>query len=139
MTSLLDIAPASEIVGVGGTKLEVFGVTAQGVALLFGRFPDLRKLMSGVEVEPEQIGAFAPAALAGIIAAGVGHPGDAAYEQAAARLSIDAQTDLIAAIFRLTFPRGIAPFVDKLAGLGASVDVQSLRAPDTSSPKPSKS
>ncbi|MCW2854369.1 MAG: hypothetical protein JWM84_4033 [Nocardioides sp.] len=139
MTSLLDIAPASEFVDVGGTKIEVFGVSAQAVALLFGRFPELRKLMSGVAVDAEQISAFAPGAIAGIIAAGVGQAGDETTEAHASRFGIDVQADLLAAIFRLTFPRGIAPFVEKLAGLGASAGVQSPTAPGPSSPKPSRS
>ena len=50
MAGLLDIAPAVQTVHVWGTKVPVYGVSAKGIALLLGRFPELRMLMSGREV-----------------------------------------------------------------------------------------
>ncbi len=38
-----------------------------------------------------------------------------AAEQAADRLSVDEQADLLVAILELTMPRGLGPFVEKLS------------------------
>ncbi len=56
-----------------------------------------------------------------ILAAGTGAPGDPDAEQAAGRLSIDEQADLMAAIARATLPNGVGPFVEKLTALGVAV------------------
>lgn len=57
-------------------------------------------------------------AVAAIIAAGCGYPADEKAEAVAGNLSLDAQADLLAAILRLTVPRGIGSFVEKLTALG---------------------
>jgi len=132
MPGLLDIAPSSEIVTIRGAAVEVTGVSAQGFAELLGRFPELRKLMTGMEVNPDALFAVAGAAVAPIIAAGTGSPGDDAAEAVAARLSVDEQAELLEAVFRQTFPRGIGPFAKRLAALGASLGGgQSPTAPVT--------
>ena len=53
MVGLIDIAPSVETVDVQGTSVAVHGVSAKGVAHLLGRFPELRKLMTGQEVDAE--------------------------------------------------------------------------------------
>ena len=127
MASLLDIAPASkEVHGVS-----VYGVSARGIAHLLGSFPELRKLMSGMEVDAESLMAVAPDAIAAIIAAGVGKPGDAEYTAAADRLPVDIQADLLSAILSITMPQGVGPFVEKLASLGGVLGAQSVEAPAT--------
>ena len=57
-------------------------------------------------------------AVAAIIAAGCGYPGDEQAEAVAGKLALDAQADLLASILRLTLSRGIGPFVKKLTALG---------------------
>jgi hypothetical protein len=77
-------------------------------------------------------------AVAAIIAAGCGYPGDEKAEAVAGRLSIDAQADLLAAILRLTLPAGLGPFVEKLTVLGGILDAApSATALASKSPKPS--
>jgi hypothetical protein len=120
MAGLVDIAPATETVTIRGTAIEVYGVSAAGVAHLLARFPALRQLMSGVEASADDLMALAGEAVAPVIAAGTGAPGDADAEAAAGRLSIDEQADLLSAIFRLTFPQGVGPFVEKLGALAGS-------------------
>jgi hypothetical protein len=61
-------------------------------------------------------------AVAAIIAAGCGYPGDEQAEAVAGKLAIDAQADLIAAIVHLTLPAGLGPFVEKLTALGGILD-----------------
>jgi hypothetical protein len=138
MVGLLDIAPSVETVDVQGASVAVHGVSAKGLAHLLGRFPELRKLMTGQEVETEHLMAIGGDAVAAIIAAGCGYPGDDAAEAIACKLSLDTQADLLAAILRLTLPRGIGPFVEKLTALGGVLDdVPSATAPASKSPKPS--
>lgn len=146
MVGLIDIAPKIETVDVQGTCVTVHGISAKGVAHLLGRFPELRMLMTGQEVETEQLTAMGGDAVAAIISAGCGYPGDEKAEAVAGRLSIDAQADLLAAILRLTLPVGLGPFVEKLTALGGSLDPRSVSgagaAPSVSaqasnSPRPS--
>jgi hypothetical protein len=77
--------------------------------------------------------------VAAIIAAGCGYPGDDKAEAIAAKLPLDSQTDFLAAILRLTLPKGIGPFVNKLTALSGllDVDARSDTAQGTTSPKPS--
>jgi hypothetical protein len=139
MVGLVDIAPGTETVGVLGAAVEVHGVSASGLALLLSRFPDLRKLMTGMEVDTPQLLAIGGEAVAAIIAAGCGYPGDEKAEAVAAKLSLDSQADFLTAILRLTLPRGIGPFVGKLTALSGllDVDARSDTAQGTTSPKPS--
>jgi hypothetical protein len=116
----------------------VHGVSAKGVAHLLGRFPELRMLMTGQEVQTEQLMTMGGDAVAAIISAGCGYPGDEKAEAVAGRLSIDAQADLLAAILRLTLPVGLGPFVEKLTALGGILDaVPSGTVPASNSPRPS--
>ena len=119
MVGLIDIAPAIETVDVQGTSVTVHGVSAKGLASLLGRFPELRMLMTGQEVQTEQLMAMGGDAVAAVIAAGCGYPGDETAETVAGKLSLDAQADLLAAILRLTLPKGVGPFVEKLTALGS--------------------
>ena len=138
MVGLIDIAPHVEIVDAQGTPVAVHGISAKGVAHLLGRLPELRKLISRQEVEASQLMAMGGDAVAAIIAAGCGYPGDEKAETVAGMLAIDAQADLLSAIIRLTLPAGLGPFVEKLTALGGILDAApSATAPVSRSPKPS--
>ena len=143
MVGLLDIAPAAETVTVGGQPVAVHGVSARGIAVLLGRFPELRALIAQrqQDVSADRLMVLVPDAIAAIIAAGTGLPGDAAMEAAADRLPVEEQLDLLDAILRLTLPSGIGPFVERLAGLGSRLGVASPAPaiPATTSPAPSSS
>jgi enoyl-CoA hydratase/carnithine racemase len=138
MVGLIDIAPSVEAITVQGTSVAVHGISAKGVAHLLARFPELRMLMTGQQVQAEQLMAMGGDAVAAIIAAGCGYPADERAEAVAERLSIDAQADLLGAILRLTLPAGLGPFVEKLTALGGILDAApSVTAPVSNSPKPS--
>ncbi|RUV75927.1 MAG: hypothetical protein EOR30_17040 [Mesorhizobium sp.] len=142
MVGLLDIAPLTERVPVGNATVEVFGVSAKGVVSLLARFPEVRMLMVGKDVGIDKLMEMGGDAIAAIIAAGIGFPGDEEQEKAAGRLSVEAQADLLTAILKVTLPNGIGPFVEKLTALGATVGVAaaaSPRVPATKSPKSSSS
>ncbi|MDE2284712.1 MAG: hypothetical protein KGK33_08880 [Hyphomicrobiales bacterium] len=125
MVGLIDIAPRTETVDVHGACVAVHGISAKGVAHLLGRFPELRKLMSGQDVDAAELMAMGGDAVAAIIAAGCGYPGDEKAEAVAGKLAIDAQADLLAVIVRLTLPAGLGPFVEKLTALGGILDTRS--------------
>ena len=132
MVGLIDIAPIVETVDMQGTLVTVHGVSAKGLAHLLGRFPELRMLMTGQEVEAPALMAMGGDAVAAIIAAGCGYPGDGAAETVAGNLSLDAQADLLAAILRLTLPKGVGPFVEKLTALGSILNADA--APSATAP-----
>lgn len=140
MVGLLDIAPLARTVPVSGVDVAVYGVSAEGIASLLGRFPQLASMI-GMEAEKAQEGVtaeaiikVAPTAIAAIIAAGCGYPGNPEAEERAAQLSVDAQLDLISAIIELTMPKGVNPFIEKLeAAMGKLGDV-SVKAPAIKSP-----
>jgi hypothetical protein len=139
MASLLDIAPATEVV----RGVTVYGISARGIANLLGRFPELRALVMGREVDAQTLIDLAPDGIAAILAAGLGSPGDHAIEAAADRLPIESQFDMLEAILRLTLPGGFGPFAERLASLAGGMTAQaapaaaSTAAPATKSPPPS--
>lgn len=118
MPGLLDIAPAVETVEIRGTKVEVYGVSVKGIAYLLQRFPELRAMLSGREVNADRLIEIGGDAVAAIIAAGTGYLGNEQAEAVAGSLSLDEQADLLAAIVKLTMPGGVGPFVEKLSALG---------------------
>ena len=140
MVGLVDIAPAVERVTIRGQEVEVVGVSAEGVAKLLARFPELRRMFNGRDVPVDELLATGGGIVNAIIAAGTGAPGDDDAEAAAGRRSIDEQADLLAAIARVTLPRGVGPFVEKLTALGGAVGLQDAgarlpKAPATKSAK----
>lgn len=139
MVGLLDIVAVPTEVEIRGYKLEVGGVTARGIAYLLADFPELRKLMTGQElgeITPDRLMDMFPQAVAAIIAAGLGHPGDKGYITAAEKLSVGEQMELLKAIIPLTFPQGLNRFLDALDDLTSEVDVsgwaQATRSPGQS-------
>src|SRR6478609_352215 len=96
MAGLIDIAPATETVQAQGKPVTVHGVSAKGLAHHLARFPELRRLMTGQEVQADQLLAMAGDAVAAIIAAGCGYPSDNTAETIAVNLSLDIQADLLA-------------------------------------------
>jgi hypothetical protein len=96
--------------------------------------------MTRHEVQADQLLAIGGDAVAAIIAAGCGSPGDNAAETVAGSLSLGIQADLLAAILRLTLPKGVGPFVEKLTALRGLLGVDDARSdtvPDTKSRRPS--
>ena len=132
MVGLIDIAPLTKTVTIRDVAVDVSGVSARGIAQLLARFPELRALVTGRDVEVDKLLSLGGDVVAAIIAAGTGAPGDAAAELAADRLSVDEQADLLVAIIELTMPRGLGPFVEKLSRLGLGPDGTAM--PATRSP-----
>jgi hypothetical protein len=143
MPGLLDIAAAPARVTVRGTEVDVFGVSAEGIAYLMAHFPEIRAMFSGKEIDldPATLAVKAPKALAAIIAAGTGQVGNADAEAVAASLGVDEQAELLAKILELTFPRGLGPFaaaIQRLAGTINGASDAGMKAQASTSPSPSK-
>ena len=119
---LLDIAPATETVA----GLTVTGVSLRSVAGLMVRFSVLADLFGGGTVEVSKMLAVAPDAVSAVIAAAIGRPGDQAAEKKIDDMPLGTQADLLDAAIRLTFPRGIGPFRDRLVQLASSLTVAPL-------------
>jgi len=144
--SLLDLAPAFELVPVGEkdgkpVSLRVVGVSAKGVVTLFTRFPEVQKWFAvpGQNIRVAQLVAQIPGAIEAIIAAGCGSPGNEAAEDMAGNLPVEVQLDVLEAIGRLTFKNGFGPFVKRMLALSnAAQSANYGRAQDTKSPPASK-
>jgi hypothetical protein len=148
MATLLDIVPATavEVVKINGQRFVVHGLRVPALASIVARFPDLAFLIGGVTAGIgmpkmiEQLGA----ATGPIIAAGVGELGNEKTEKIASDMLAEHQLELLAAIFRLSFPNGFISFVQKLGTLMAGAHegekakpVTVRRAKRSISPSPS--
>ena len=118
MASIMELTNVPRNVSIQGKDISVIGISSEGVAVLLARFPDIGKAMSGIAVDKDAFGKIVPDAIAAVIAAGCGKPGDTKAEKIAAGLGLGEQMDLLDEILRLTFPRGIGPFVAKAEALG---------------------
>jgi hypothetical protein len=124
MASLLDLMPQPARVAIGDKVLEVWGISAGGIAALLARYPDLRKLMSGVEIDTSDLMAMGGDIVASIIAAGCGSPGNADAERIAGMLPVGSQADILGAILKETMPAGVGPLMEKLGALAQTLGLQ---------------
>ena len=131
MAGLIELADLTEEVTIGRKAVPVRGLSAAGIANLLGRFPEVRKMMSGgkAEITVDTVVALGPKIVAEIIAEGVDEDVDIASQIPAA-----VQLDILEAMMRLTMPGGLHPFVDRLAAMMGDVGDPSPEAPETSSP-----
>ena len=127
MVGLIDIAPSVETINVLGAAVAVHGVSAKGVAHLLGRFPELRMLMTGQSVEADKLMAMGGDAVAAIIAAGCGYPGDEKAETIAGRFAVDAQADLLGRDPACNAAGGLWPFRREADGAGRRARRRSIR------------
>ena len=121
MVGLIDIAPASILVAVNGSEVEVHGISASGLASLMQRFPEIRALLSGGEIDLKDVYEFGPKAVAAIIAAGCGSPGDKKAEEIASKLNVESQIDLIEAILKATLPGGVKQIMGKIEAISGTL------------------
>lgn len=144
MTSLTELANVPKKVKIGNAEIEVRGVSGEDLIDLMQRFPDLGKVMAGVETDRAAFLKKAPEAVAAIIAIGTSNGGKPDEEKAARNLGLGVQVELLDAILAQTFPNGVGPFVAKLQEMGIigkadSPQPEESTARPPSSPKPSSS
>lgn len=123
MASLLEIAAVPVSVPVGGGTIDVCGLSAKGIASLMTRFPMLKDMIlgAGVSLGPDEIAGAGPDAVAAIIAAGCGFPGNAAAEEKAAAIPFGIQIEILGAILTATLPGGAKKVFDRLADAASAV------------------
>jgi hypothetical protein len=146
MADLLDIAPstACQVVKIDGKRIVVRGLHGDAIASIVARFPELGALLGGGnEIGPRLIERFG-SSIGPIIAAGCGHLGDEKYEQHARTLLAEYQLKLVKAIIGLTFPNGLASFIETVMTLLPGADegakrVIKVRLRKSPSPSPPSS
>ena len=118
--SLKNLKPLSATVTVRGEKIKVGGITNDGIFGLYVRFPIIPKWLSG-NATLDDIMSSAPDALAAIIAASCGFPGDEEAEAVARKLTLDESAALLEKIIPFTMPDGLGPFVLRVNAIGLAL------------------
>lgn len=138
MASLADLVAKSDTV----QGVPVYGLSAQGIAVLLSRFPELRAVMVGREVDIDGLFASGGDMICAVIAAGTGNPGNRDEEKLAGRMTAETQAEFVSKILKLTFPNGVGAFVERLGNMlnlsPADEGAQSDTAPATKSLSRSK-
>jgi len=131
MADLLDIAPSTavEVVKIGDQRIIVRGLHGDAIASIVARFPELGLMLGGGADIGTRLIERLGSAIGPIIAAGCGHLGDEKYEQHAGTLLVQDQLKLLQAIISLTFPNGLASFVETLATLVTQADEGEKKKP----------
>jgi hypothetical protein len=117
-----------------GKTLAVNPLSVDNIIALFGKFPELVKLMQGNADRSEAIKSVGSLAIANVIACATGELDNPDAIKVAQHLSIGKTLEIIEKIIEITFEDGTGPFVarlNKMTGLiflsGAS-DTQSSEA-----------
>lgn len=119
VVSFLDLVPPTPTFDVGGQLVSITPLSLREIADLGKRFEKLADLKDKpLIVVLKEAG---PEAIGGIIAAGMGKPGDAAYEKKGADLSFGLQVDLVDAIIKASTPKGDGPLASALLELAGQV------------------
>lgn len=134
MASLLDIAPSAATVDVGGVKVPVPGISAQGLASLLSSFPAIRTALlgGGLTIDEDLLMNTGPDAVAAIIAAGCGLPANAEAEAMAASLPFGVQMEFLGEILKATLPDGSKKVFDRLGAAAAAVGLSQTPSPTPS-------
>lgn len=131
MSSLLDIIAAPAKVTVAGVAVDVYGISAKGLAMLMQRFEMFNDLITGkgLDLSTDDLMKIGPEAIAAFIAAGCGAPGDEAHEKVADSLPIGDQVDLVTDIWKATLPGGTKKVIDRLMDLAAAAGLSTTPSP----------
>jgi hypothetical protein len=125
----------TEEVSVKGVKLTVSGISAIDIFNLIRRFSEIKGLIEGDDkLSVSSIMAMAPDAVAAVIAACTGTPGNPEAEMKAKQLGVGDQLAIIEPALRMTFREGgVGPFVEQIQSVTRLIGVGA--APVTSSPE----
>lgn len=135
MASLLDIAPASATVNIRGTAVAVPGLGAAGIASLMRRFPSIKDLLTGkgLNLDMEGLLGTGPEAVAAMIAAGCGMPGNEKAEEAAGALALGDQIEVLSKVLEVTLPDGPKNIEARLVEMLRRVGLSPTPSPQPSS------
>ena len=113
--SIFDLAPPNEVVEVGGEQQEIRAIGLAECLQIMARFPALSALIGGGQKQVTFADLLGSGAVPAIVASGCGRHGDAEAEAHIGRLDADTQSTLLIPILRLTMPRGLVPFLTRVA------------------------
>ena len=130
MVGIVDIFGATEKVQIApGKDIEFIGWSARAVASLLRRFPFLQDTLNGKPMTLAGMIQTDPAAAGAALAAGFkGGLENPEIEEQMSDLPLQTQVDCFMAIQKISFPKGLVPFLISLYAL-------SPRQPGTSSPE----
>src|SRR5262245_38834716 len=128
MSGLLDVGPLTDEVTIRGTPVTCYGVSAGGLFYLINHYPEIRQIMEKkvTNLDVNDLLEKAQSAISAVIAIGTTDPEQytantkewkAAVEKGIPRansLGVSDQLAAVSAIFKLTFPEGTGPFVERL-------------------------
>ena len=136
---LIDLLPRSETIEIDNKqKVTIFGLSAEDIVALFIRFPPLQGVMVGRGIAPLALLELGPSVVAALCAAAMKKLGDKKSEDAASKLTIEMQLDILEALGRCTFSKGFGPFAQRLRVIAGALSAEVGRALDTKLLKPSK-
>lgn len=121
MNDLLHFVPLTETVLIRGKKIKMRGIDIGDLGQLFYRFPDVAQMMANRKFDIQKA-AVSKEAMVAFAVSGAGYPGDAATEKSFANLALGELAILFRAVFKLTAPGGIGPFVDLVLTLQGAGD-----------------
>ena len=119
MTTFLDIADETRTVAIGSAEVPVSGLSADAIARLFRRYPDVQTVLFGGGIPVDTIAEVGPAAIAAIVASGLGYPDSPEAEAKAGRLPLHLQVKILRDVMDMTWPGALDPLVEKLEGIAA--------------------
>ena len=118
MADLLEITPSARTVETARLgEVDVPGLSVWGLAFLVKRHPELLELIQGEGLENSDMAALVDLGvdvLTSFLAAGLGHPGDEAAEEACRKLGPEDVWKIGHAIIEESFPDGAQSFFNKV-------------------------
>lgn len=136
MPGLIDITPAVEVVDVRGHSVRVVGLNEESIGQLLVRFPKFRQMWETSKWDVNGLLKMSREGISAIIADSC----DGAFsEQTASYLGLGERAEILAAVCRVTMPRGFGPFGDLMRAIGLVDGAASNMASATTSPSPSNS
>lgn len=140
MNDLSHFVPLTETVTIRDQEFNLVGVDIQDLGQLLYRFPEIidvftkQKAKAGDDASnsPPAAGlALSKEVMSAFVAVGIGKAGDAAAEKSIASLSLGERLAMFNAVFRITSPGGIGPFVELVTALGGGVvPTEAVAEPD---------
>jgi hypothetical protein len=118
--SFADIVPRIERVDIGGTVIEMRGLSAPRCFELVTEFPAIIGLLSG-NPDVAKLLFQLPQAAAAIACEGLRRPKDKKLREDFNNLALGDQVKLLTAVIKATMPDGPGPFVEMLATLGLTL------------------
>lgn len=130
MVGIVDIAPVRRFVETEGQRIDVPGVSAEGLAYLLSQFPQFMELRQLIGASKDGsadkelstlLFAMGPKMLHEVLAAGCGYPGDPVALERVAEYDLTTQADLLDAILSKTLSKGLDHFLGRLTSIKATL------------------